>query len=156
MLLRAGRRAYAAAIRSELIARGMEDLPRNGPFVIQAIARSGAPLSEIANDLSVSKQAASKLIDLLVNRGFIERTVDAVDRRRITLTLTRRGKKAVSAVETATSRVDATLAEALSPQDLAGFRSGLSVLVALSGTYATPEPARPTTARTSSAGRGRA
>lgn len=152
MLLRTGRRAYAAAMRSELVRRGLEDLPRNGPFVIRAVARSGAALSEIADELSVSKQAASKLIDLLVARGFVDRSADPSDRRRITLTLTRRGKKAVEAVEAGTARVDAALAEALAPGELAGFRAGLHALVTLSGTYAetrstqnsrAPAPVRP-------------
>jgi DNA-binding MarR family transcriptional regulator len=147
MLLRTGRRAYAAAMRSELVRRGLEDLPRNGPFVIRAVARSGAALSEIADELAVSKQAASKLIDLLVARGFIDRSADPSDRRRITLTLTRRGKKAVEAVEAGTARVDAALADALSPDEMAGFRAGLNALVNLSGTYDTtrtaPNASRP-------------
>ena len=77
MLLRAARLTYAEAIREELISAGLSDLPRNGTFVIRAIEHSSEPLSDIARDLSVSKQAASKLIDLLVVRGFLVRTADA-------------------------------------------------------------------------------
>ncbi|HEY7047845.1 MAG TPA: MarR family transcriptional regulator [Jatrophihabitantaceae bacterium] len=139
MLLRTARQTYAAAIREELIANGLEDLPRNGPFVIRAMEHSSTPLSEIARDLSVSKQAASKLIDLLVVRGFLERTADPADRRRITLALTGRGRDAAAAVEAGTRRVDADLADALSSTQLAGFRAGLRALVELSKRYATPE-----------------
>lgn len=147
MLLRASRRAYSTAIRGELLTRGMDDLPRHGPYVVQAVARSGMGLSEIANDLAVSKQAASKLIDLLVNRGFLERTEDRVDRRRIALALTPRGEDALEAAEAATNRVNKALTEALSAEELAGFKAGLDVLVALSETYAASGTSRPAPSR---------
>ena len=137
MLLRAARLTYAEAIREELISAGLSDLPRNGTFVIRAIEHSSEPLSDIARDLSVSKQAASKLIDLLVVRGFLVRTADATDRRRIILELTDRGRAAAEVVEVGTNRVDKDLAAALSPTQLAGFKAGLKVLLNLSGQYKT-------------------
>lgn len=139
MLLRTARQTYAAAMRQELLASGLEDLPRNGPFVILAMQHGSPPLSEIARHLAVSKQAASKLIDLLVVRGFLERTVDSIDRRRITLALTERGRDAAAAVEAGTGRVDVALEDAVSTTQLAGFRAGLRALVELSKQYAIPD-----------------
>lgn len=138
MLLRTARHTYAAAMRDELIANGLADLPRNGPSVLVAMRDGSPPLSQIARDLAVSKQAASKLIDLLVVRGFLARTVDSIDRRRISLTLTERGHDAAAAVEAGTDRVDAALADAVSATQLAGFRAGLRALVGLSEQYAIP------------------
>ena len=135
MLLRMGRRVYTAAIRDELLARGLDDLPLSGPYVVRAIQMGNTPLSDIARDLSVSKQAASKLIDQLVVRGFIERTEDPQDRRRITLALTDRGRLAAKAVDKATNRVDTDLKKALSATQLAGFHAGLDALVDLSQRY---------------------
>lgn len=135
MLLRRARFTYTAAMREELRARGLEDLPRNGPFVIRAMQHTSTPLSVIARDLSVSKQAVSKLIDLLVVRGFLERTVEPEDRRRISLTLTERGREAAAAVEAGTNRVDADLAAALTPGQLAGFRAGLRALLEMESLY---------------------
>jgi DNA-binding MarR family transcriptional regulator len=135
MLLRAARRTYAAAIREALISAGLGDLPLNGPFVIRAIEYSHEPLSDIARDLSVTKQAASKLIDLLVVRGFVQRKPDSTDRRRMNLELTERGHEAAEVVERATDRVDADLAAALSRTQLAGFHAALNVLLDLSDHY---------------------
>ena len=45
-------------------------------------------------ELGVSKQAAGQLVDTLVLRGYLERSVDPEDRRRLTLTLTERGMAA--------------------------------------------------------------
>jgi DNA-binding MarR family transcriptional regulator len=139
-LLRAARRTYAAAIREALISAGMSDLPRNGPFVIRAIEHSSEPLSDIARDLSVSKQAASKLIDLLVVRGFLERKADATDRRRMNLELTERGRAARDMVDLGTSRVDTDLAASVSATQLAGFHAALNVLLSLSDHYTGQAP----------------
>jgi DNA-binding MarR family transcriptional regulator len=135
MMLRAARMTYAAAMREELDAAGLGELPRNGPFVIRAIEHSTEPLSDIARDLSVTKQAASKLIDSLVMRGFVERQPDPVDRRRMSLALTDRGRAAADAVQKGTERVDADLAAQLSPTQLAGFHAGLRTLLKLSEHY---------------------
>ena len=132
MLLRTARRTYAAGIRAELVAAGLGDLPRlNGQYVIRALMYSNPPLSEIARELAVTKQAASKLIDLLVVRGFLERAPDSADRRRNTLTLTDRGRDAAKVIDVGTRHVDQALAGALSPRQLAGLRAGLDVLVEL-------------------------
>jgi DNA-binding MarR family transcriptional regulator len=136
MLLRTARRTYAAAIRAELNLAGFDDLPRlNGQYVIRAMVHGSPPLSEIARELAVSKQAASKLIDLLVVRGFLARTADPVDRRRITLALTDRGRDAAKVIDVGTTHVDDALAARLSPRQMAGFRAGLNVLVELYPEY---------------------
>lgn len=46
-LLRGARTAYAGAIQAALAGAECGDLPRNGSFVLGAIARHGLPLSEI-------------------------------------------------------------------------------------------------------------
>ena len=47
-----------------LAVAGCDDVPRNGSFVIGAIARGGSPLSGIIKELGVSKQAAGQLVEL--------------------------------------------------------------------------------------------
>src|ERR1700749_4743410 len=93
-LLRAARFAYGNAIREALIEAGLDDIPKNGIFVIGAISRSGAPLANIIDSLGVSKQSAGQLVDTLALRGYIERDVDPEDRRRLTVKLTARGREA--------------------------------------------------------------
>ena len=45
----------------------------------------------------MSKQAAGQLVDTLVLRGYLDRSPDPEDRRRMTVTLTERGAMAASA-----------------------------------------------------------
>lgn len=110
-LLRAARRTYGEAIRAALAEIGCDDVPKNGIFVIGAIARSGAPLARIIAHLHMSKQAAGQLVDTLVVRGYLEREVDAHDRRRLTVRLSERGRAAAAASRAAVEGVDARLAQ---------------------------------------------
>ena len=100
-LLRAARRAYGSAVRGALADAGCDDVPRNGSYVLAAIARTGAPLSQIIQGLGVSKQAAGQLVDTLVIRGYLDRAADPADRRRLTLTLTERGLARPAAIRSA-------------------------------------------------------
>ena len=95
-LLRAARRTYGSAVRAALAEAGCDDMPRNGSYVVGAIDRTGAPLSQIITELGVSKQAAGQLVDTLVARGYLDRSPDPDDRRRLTITLTERGHAAAA------------------------------------------------------------
>jgi len=128
-LLRAARNSYASMIRAALAEAGCEDVPRNGIYVIGGIARSGAPLSRIIEDLRVSKQAAGQLVDTLVLRGYLERAVDIDDRRRLTVTLTDRGRAAAAASRSAVERLENELMERVGPIYLAHARATLGALV---------------------------
>jgi len=130
-LLRLGRNAYATVIGAALADAGCDDIPRNGIYVIGAIARMGAPLGQIVKDLRVSKQAAGQLVDTLVLRGYLERAVDADDRRRLTLSLTERGLAAAAASRAAVERLDAELADRIGPIYVGHARAVLGALVAI-------------------------
>jgi DNA-binding MarR family transcriptional regulator len=129
-LLRSARTTYGSAIRATLFEAGFDDVPRNGAYVIGGIARTGAPLSEIIKELGVSKQAAGQLVDTLVARGYLDRTVDPVDRRRLTITLTERGLAAASAIKSAVERVDEELLRLVGADSVANARATLAALIA--------------------------
>ena len=131
-LLRGARSAYAGEIRRALAGVDCSDLPRNGAFVVGAIARNGSPLGQIIADLGISKQAAGQLVDTLVGRGYLERRPDPDDRRRLTVALTPRGELAASAGREAVERVDARLAEQVGADDVARTRRALGALIDLS------------------------
>jgi DNA-binding MarR family transcriptional regulator len=127
-LLRAARGAYGHAVRRRLAAEAFEDLPANGPYVLGGMANHGATAADLIRQLGVSKQAASRLIDTLVLRGYLERAVDGHDRRRFTITPTERGRAAAAAVRAAVEAVDQELAGRLSQAELRGLRAGLVAL----------------------------
>jgi len=128
-LLRVSRRVYGSAIRDALAETGYDDVPRNGIFVIGAIARTGAPLSEIIDQLGVSKQAAGQLVDALVIRGYLERSIDPDDRRRLRVTLTARGAAAATVIRSAVERVDSAVAARVGGEYMAHTRATLASLI---------------------------
>ena len=128
-LMRAARGAYASAVRASLKAVGVEDLPRNGAFILVGIGGGGGPRQDLPAGLGVTKQAVSQVVDILVRRGYLERDVDSGDRRRISLRLTDRGELAAAAVVRGVDLVDAKLAELVPQVQIDAARS---VLISLS------------------------
>jgi DNA-binding MarR family transcriptional regulator len=127
-LLRFARGSYAQAVSARLAAAGFDDLPRNGSFVLGGMVRESASAADMIIGLGVSKQAASQLIDTLVVRGYLTREVDPEDRRRMTISLTDRGRSATLATRAAVDSIDAQLAAMITPAELAGLRAGLTAL----------------------------
>ena len=128
-LLRAARGAYSGAIRSRLAAAGIDDMPRNGPFVLGGMANRGGTAGDLIRQLGVSRQAASQLVDTLVLRGYLQRQPDPDDRRRVSLALTDRGRLAAESVREGVESVDAELASRISAAQLKGMRAGLIALI---------------------------
>lgn len=128
-LLRGARRVYGAAIREALARAGYDDIPKNGVFVLGAIARMGAPLSEIIGHLGASKQAGGQLVDTLVMRGYLDRETDANDRRRLTVRLSDRGREAAQITRAAIERVDAMLVKRVGRERIAHTRATLLALI---------------------------
>jgi len=115
-------------------------MPRNGAFVVGAIARTGAPLSEIIKSLGVSKQVAGQLVDTLVARGYLERAVDPDDRRRLTITLTERGGGAATTIRSAVEAVDAALLRRMGVESVSQTRATLAALAQIHRDSGQPDP----------------
>jgi DNA-binding MarR family transcriptional regulator len=127
-LLRAAWNTYIRAVRSALGEAELDDLPRNGPFVLGGLAQGSGSLTELTQRLGVTKQAASQLVDTLVTRGYLHRGPDPHDRRRMRIELTDRGRFAAAQVRRAVESVDAELAGRLPERELAALRAGLGML----------------------------
>jgi DNA-binding MarR family transcriptional regulator len=127
-LLRSARATYGRVIRRGLFANGFDDMPHNGPYVLGGMANHGMTPETLIRALGISKQAASQLIDVLVMRGYLNRSVNPDDRRRMTLELTERGKAAAEAVQDGIKWVDTELAKELTREEIHTLRRGLFVI----------------------------
>lgn len=132
-LLRHARSAYGQAMRKALLAIDCDDMPRNGMWVVGGLAMGagGVPLGALVRDLGVSKQAAGQLVDTLVLRGYLERSVDPSDRRKLTVSLTARGLAAAAAQKKAREEVDAKLMARAGAEKISHAREVLGALVEL-------------------------
>ena len=132
-LLRHARSTYGIAMRAALDAAGFDDIPRNGLYVIGGLATGtpDVPLGALIRDLRISRQSAGQLVDTLVARGYLERTVDAHDRRKLNITLTERGLAAAAAQAGARRRIDQTLVDRIGLEAVMIMRQGLAALTDL-------------------------
>ncbi len=131
VLLRHARDAYATAMRAALGEAGYDDVPKNGQYVLGGLAlqKGGRPLSQLIDELNVSKQAAGQLVDALVVRGYLKREVDEEDRRKLTIALTERGRAAARVLGNARDSIDVELLQRSGAQNVERLRKTLAVLV---------------------------
>jgi DNA-binding MarR family transcriptional regulator len=127
-LMRAARGAYARSMRAALQEIEVDDLPRNGALILAGIDNYGGPRQDLPADLGVTKQAVSQVVDTLVSRGYLIRSTDQDDRRRINLELTERGREVVDAIRRGIDAVDVRLRERTSAEVVEAMRTGLSIL----------------------------
>jgi DNA-binding MarR family transcriptional regulator len=130
-LLRHARTIYGVAMRKALEDAGYDDIPKNGLYVIGGLAMDldEVPLGHLIMELRISKQAAGQLVDTLVMRGYLERTVDAQDRRKLTVTLTERGRAAAETQRLAREKIDAELLRLVGEEDVQRARWTLAALI---------------------------
>ena len=117
-------------MRKALDEAGYDDIPGNGLYVIGGLAldREDMPLGQLIKGLRISKQAAGQLVDTLVTRGYLERSIDKDDRRKLTVTLTERGRAAAAVQTQAREKVDAELLACVGADDVRRTRRTLAVL----------------------------
>jgi DNA-binding MarR family transcriptional regulator len=89
---------------------------------------SGTSLSALAGHIGQSAPSMSRLVDGLVSSGLVRRTPDPGDRRRITLSLTGRGKAAMRRARDATQASIAQRVAALSPTERASVVEAMRIL----------------------------
>lgn len=131
VLLRHARSAYANAMRGALERAGYEDIPSNGLYIIGGLALGGGeiPLRQLVKELSITKQGAGQLVDALVMRGYLSRTIDEQDRRQLIVTLTDRGRDAADVQMRARQQIDEELLARVGDADLLSARRVLGTLI---------------------------
>jgi len=128
LLLFAGFRSLIDALHAELAAQGHPDVRPAYGFAMQAIGPHGATASEVGRRLGISKQAAGKTVDRLVNLGYAERAADSADGRRKLVRLTPRGVDALVRSAAIFEDLRAQWASALGPGRLRELEDSLRVM----------------------------
>jgi DNA-binding MarR family transcriptional regulator len=91
LLLAAAFRTIISELHDELADRGHPQARPLHGFALHAIGPNGAPISELARRLGVSKQAAAKTAAALERAGYVRRTADGRDARVVRLERTALG-----------------------------------------------------------------
>jgi DNA-binding MarR family transcriptional regulator len=99
-LLAAGR-AVVDGVTAGVRARGFTDLRPAHGFAFTRLSRGAATITQLAEHLDVTRQAAAQLADELVAKGYIERREHPADARARLLVLTERGWACTRAADAA-------------------------------------------------------
>jgi len=82
-------------------ARGYTDIRPTHGFVFVRLSPDGATVTELAEHLGFTRQAASQIVDELVYKGYVERRPHPDDARSRLVVLTDRGRRCTQAAEAA-------------------------------------------------------
>ena len=107
--------------------------------ISQLHEQPGITQSELAGRLELGAAATGKLVDRLVDRGFVERRADAADRRIKPLHLTDKATHLLRQLEIESGTLRRDLLGDLSPEEREKLRSGLLKLKTRLQAQSTPD-----------------
>jgi DNA-binding MarR family transcriptional regulator len=126
-LMRVARGSYKRAIDGVYAARGIDDAPAPGGYILGYLASGEDAIADLVEGLGIRKREYAQLVDSLVLRGYITSSIDP-DGGRVSFALTERGQAAAGAIREGARIVDDELERRLSAAEMAGLRRGLAVL----------------------------
>jgi len=124
------------AIQHGLAERGFADVRPAHGFAFSRISAGDASMTDVANYLGVTKQAASQLVEHLVQRGYVTRDPDPSDARSRKLRLTERGWACTRAAEQAAAGITDAWTRQVGTAALEAMHAALHTVVV-------PGPLRP-------------
>lgn len=99
LLLLSGFRTLADRATDELAARGYGEVRPVHDFALRAILAGADDASKLGRATAVTKQAAAKTVAALEERGYVSRTPDPADARRMRLEVTPLGREMLAVGE---------------------------------------------------------
>lgn len=116
-------------IQQGVARRGFTDVRPSHGFVLVRVSFGDATVADVAEHLGVTKQAASQLVEQLVQRGYVTRTADPQDGRSRLLALTERGWACTRAATEAAGETVHAWRQVLGPEAMAGLQVALRAVV---------------------------
>ena len=138
-----GYRQLMDSLHDRLHARGWTDIRPAFGFVLLAARDQPTSVTELAELMGMTKQAASKLVDAMVGGGYVQRGTGSHDGRQRPVTLTGRGEELLSAVEQVYAELEEGWAKLIGASHLDRMRRDLLHILCDPGTGQLP-PVRPT------------
>ncbi|BCS31066.1 hypothetical protein TBR22_A02660 [Luteitalea sp. TBR-22] len=122
--------AFKDALDADLAAAGFDDIGSSFGYVFRLLADQPCSLSELASRLGMSSPGALKVVDDMVDKGYVARHADPDDRRVKRLELTDRGRAALRRARAFHARYERELARRLGAQQVAETRRLLEEVAA--------------------------
>ena len=123
--LLAASRALIDGISAGVRARGFGDVRPAHGFAFTLLSAGGATITQLAEHLDVTRQAAAQLVDELVAKGYVERRPHPQDARARLIVLTDKGNACTQAAQAAITETLRPWETALGPDRLLRLRDEL-------------------------------
>ncbi len=123
--LLAASRALIDGVSAGVRARGFSDLRPAHGFAFSRLSAGGATITQLAEHLGVTRQAAAQLVDELVAKGYVERQPHPRDARARLIVLTSQGWACTQAAEAAIADTLRSWEAVLGPERLLALRDDL-------------------------------
>lgn len=123
--LLAASRALVDGVSAGVSARGFGDVRPAHGFTFARLSAGGATITELAEHLDVTRQAAAQLVDELTAKGYVERCPHPRDARARLIVLTGKGRACTQAAEAAITDTLQAWEAALGQQRLLALRDDL-------------------------------
>jgi DNA-binding MarR family transcriptional regulator len=133
ILLGLAYQTFVDELRSHLEALGFDDVGKSYGYVFRALSEEALHLRQLAERLGMSDQGAAKIVNEMLERGYLERYTDALDARVKKLELSQRGLAALKAARQFHQRYEKNLRAASTIEQLSNTRRVLETLVSKSG-----------------------
>jgi DNA-binding MarR family transcriptional regulator len=128
-LLGAARRGYVKRVRAALEAAGFDDMPRLGTRLVGGIALNGPAGPNVARQLGLGEERAQRLVDVLVERQYVELETTSSNEPRYVLT--DRGRAAAGVMAEAREAFEQQVIGRVGNDDLMTTRAVLGAMIAL-------------------------
>jgi DNA-binding MarR family transcriptional regulator len=124
-LLAQARERWIRAMAQRLGALGFHDYRRSDPLVMRSLRNGEVSLGGLGVTLGVTRQAARKVVNGLVERGYAQVTTSSEDSRRRLVNMTPRGRDYLAAVVATLRALHDEVVDHVDPQQLASAYSVL-------------------------------
>lgn len=129
-------------LHTRLRTLGWTDVRESFGFVLLAARDQPTSITELSALMGITKQAASKLVDVMAGCGYVSRGADPQDGRQRPVILTGRGQELLAAVEQIYAELESGWAQAIGAAQVDSLRRDLLRALSAGGGGQLP-PVRP-------------
>ena len=122
--------SFKMQLHAALAHAGFDDIGASFGYVFRLLAAEPSNLRDVAHALAISAPGALKIINDMVDKGYVERLEHALDARQKLLALTPRARRAMGAARRFHAEFEQELAQRIGPRRAAAARAALEAIVA--------------------------
>jgi DNA-binding MarR family transcriptional regulator len=130
ILLGLAYQAFVDALHTHLRQQGFDDLGPSFGYVFRVLAVQPLTATQLASRLRLTPQGAAKIVDDMVQRGYVLRQADPDDGRARRLVLAPRGEQALAEARAFHAAFEQRLSDLHGVEEVMGVRTMLEALVA--------------------------